>query len=198
MKRAKKDLTGHIYGKLTVIYEESTPTETKWHCKCECGKETTVLLTNLQKGATKSCGCSKGNKKHGYSKSKDYLSEYNTWCDIKQRCYNKNCSAYNRYGGRGIKMCDRWLHSFENFLEDMGKKPNNKLTIERLNVNGDYCPENCVWETMKVQSRNRTNSVWHDYNGDKRLQTDWASFFGVDDSVIINHLKKFTNTTQEQ
>lgn len=128
-------------------------------CLCDCGKTFTPLLCSLKSGHTRSCGCYKKerdkeskNVKHGASAT----SEYKIWKSMKQRC----ADSYDlNYGGRGITVCDRWLNSFENFLEDMGERPSEKYSIERINTNGDYEPSNCKWLLMEFQSRNRRMRV---------------------------------------
>lgn len=147
------------YGKLTVL-KEIEPLHNKkvrrFICLCECGNEKIVMLTNLNNGSTTSCGCNrKGvNKKHGDTGS----PEHRTWKNMKRRCDNPKGNRWMQYGGRGIKVCERWLNSYENFLEDMGRKPSPIHSIDRINVNGNYEPSNCRWATPKEQSNNTTRN----------------------------------------
>lgn len=153
------DIAGHKFGKLTVLYriENSSDRKSRWVCKCECGKESIVQGKSLRRGNTKSCGCllveirGKATITHGLRRR----PEYKTWCNMKQRCYNEKRKDYQYYGGRGIKICDRWLDSFENFYTDMGPRPSIDLSIDRLDVDGNYEPENCKWATCAEQLRNR-------------------------------------------
>lgn len=157
-----EDLSGRVFERLTVISKSHMAAGRKmmWNCVCICGKETKVSRSNLITRHTLSCGCLRAEKvkmcsiTHGGR----YLPEYSVWCNIKARCYNKACEKYPNYGGRGIKVCGRWLNSFENFLEDMGKRPEGKgYSIERSDVNGDYCPSNCLWiNSNSIQCFNQT------------------------------------------
>jgi hypothetical protein len=130
-------------------------------CKCVCGVETKVKLYSFLNGKTKSCSCYRNefNKTHNesriYKNKSGSSTEYTTWCSMKQRCYNPNNDRYYCYGGRGIKICDIWLKSFETFLKDMGRRPGKGYSIDRINVNGDYEPSNCRWATATEQQQNK-------------------------------------------
>ena len=115
---------------------------------------------------------------------------YNTWQKILSRCLNQNDKVYKNYGGRGIKVCDRWADSFENFLKDMGKKPSAKHSIERIDNNGDYSPENCRWATPKEQTWNRRNTIYVDYNGKKIALPELAHQFNMKTSIVYKRLKR--------
>lgn len=154
-----KDLTGLVVGKLTVI--ERLPNSDKgvvmWLCQCSCGKTTCVRGKSLTttKNPTKGCGCGKLNlgslnKTHGQS----YTKLYSLWGSLRSRCNNPNHRAYKNYGGRGIKVCKRW-DKFENFYEDMGERPSSKHSLDRINNDGDYSPENCRWTDRRTQILNQ-------------------------------------------
>ena len=154
--RGKRLLPGQRFGRWTVVREgEKKDNRVAWLCKCDCGTERTVITRQLVKGLSKSCGCYMKDRitKHGHNKVTGSSSEYNSWHQMKQRCLNPNDKRYDDYGGRGIKICERWL-DFNNFLEDMGVKPSPKHSIDRIDVDGDYEPSNCKWSDDYEQQRN--------------------------------------------
>jgi hypothetical protein len=156
-----KDITGQKFGRLTAIRVVGRP---KWRvyvwlCSCECGQVVEVRVSSLRRGASQSCGClrnevaTKLHTKHGHAAGtlpNGRTPTYSAWRDMKSRCTNLNIAAYQWYGGAGIKVCDRWLDSFEAFLEDMGEKPEG-TTLSRFADTGDYEPGNCAWHTWAEQ-----------------------------------------------
>lgn len=123
-------------------------------CRCKCGRVKEICLSDLRRKKTtkcQSCANHKSNLRHG----KWGTSEYRTWQNMINRCYNKKYKQYKDYGGRGIRVCDKWRNSFMDFLADMGLKPNEKLSIDRINNNGNYEPQNCRWTTTKIQNNNK-------------------------------------------
>lgn len=126
--------------------------------------------------------------KRGYKHGLRYTLEYRTWRNIKQRCYNKNHPNYADYGGRGIQMSDEWVNDPVKFCEDMGTKPTNKHTIERIDNNGNYCKENCKWDTRKTQANNRRSNHLLTYNGKTQNIEQWSKETGLTKLVICNRL----------
>lgn len=167
------DLTGNVYNRLTVVsFKGRIKRHSYWNCICECGNKSVVDAYELKKGRSKSCGCyikeaRKGfippinNRKiHGLCNHKLYAVHRS----MIARCNNKNNKSYSRYGGRGIKVCDRWLN-FIDFYNDMNPTYQEGLTLERIDYNGDYCLENCKWETYLGQARNTRSNKIVTYNG---------------------------------
>jgi len=122
---------------------------------------------------------------HGSSRT----AEYKCWQGIRQRCENPSDKSYPYYGGRGIAVCDRW-QTFELFLEDVGLRPSAKHSIERLDVDSDYCPENCIWADIETQNRNKTNSTWIEHKGRRLHLTQWAEITGISKSALRNRIVK--------
>lgn len=156
-----KDISGNKYNMLTVIGYVG---DGKWNCSCECGNEKIIRTAKITGGWTKSCGCIKKNnaKKHGYSRK----TEYNIWQNMKARCYNRDSASYKLYGARGITVCDRWLESFENFIEDMGNKPDG-MSLERIDNNSGYSKDNCMWATHTEQALNRRTNTTVSFMGEE-------------------------------
>ena len=184
MSKKFKDLTGDVFGRLTVetVVGKSKNGHYLWSCQCECGNTTKVTSSCLISGHTRSCGCFQkerafvSNLTHGHSKNGKVSRTYKTWYSMIQRCNNPNSRGYERYGGRGIHVCDRWL-LFENFLEDMGEAP-KKLTIDRIKNEGNYEPENCMWLDHKGQMRNTTRNRMITYKGKTQCLFAWAEELG--------------------
>ena len=191
------DLTGQKFGKLTAIRlhhikKEKSGTRHYWLFKCDCGQECVINKQYATSGHTKSCGCSKGemitNKKitHNLSKSRIYIIYH----QIIRRCYNKNNVAYENYGGRGIVMCDEWKNDFKTFYDwAMNNDYKENLTIDRINVNGNYCPENCRWVDKKEQARNTRHNHYITYRGVTHCISEWAEIYKIDKRLLGERLR---------
>ena len=202
-----KDLTGMKFSRLTVIeraddyIKPSGEHVPMWKCKCECGNDCVKNQYNLIEGYTSSCGCIrientiKAHKIHGETNSK----LYRVWENIKKRCYDPNATGYNHYGGRGISMCDEWKDSYVTFREwalQHGYQFNadrKECTIERINVDGNYCPENCKWANMKEQGNNKRNNRIIKIDELSLTVPQWAERMGVDPRLIHCRLNRGWN-----
>lgn len=188
-----KNLTGQIFGKLTVIKFVDCKIYARWLCECSCDAKNQIIIigASLTSGNTRSCGCLKNEltsirrKKHGLSNSDEYF----IWAGMKSRCLNKNESNYHNYGGRGIKVCDRWVESFENFYEDMGPRPGPEYSIERKNNDGDYEKDNCRWATNKEQNNNKRTNRYIEYNGKIKTLSQWAEAFNIRLTTLAGRLE---------
>jgi hypothetical protein len=199
-----KDLTSLRFGSLTVIeffghqIQPCGATRRFWLCKCDCGKFTKVLSGHLMSGRIKSCGCSHvecgkrmgiKNTTHGMRKTKA-SKVYSAWRSMKQRCSNQKNAFYKNYGGRGIKICERWKVSFENFFSDMGNPPSNDYSLDRIDVNGDYTPSNCRWATNEQQQNNKSNNVSIKFRGVEKTLAEWADSTGISYSALWHRVNK--------
>lgn len=174
------DITGQTFGRLKVLKKGPFAKNggSLWVCACECGETAVINSSNLRSGSTRSCGClalewasCMGSNKefvakriskttrHGHKRVGRASAEYKTWLRMKARCYTPSNKDYKNWGERGIKVCDRWLHSFESFLADMGNKPTPEHQIDRLNSNSDYSIQNCRWVTPQIQGAENRRSL---------------------------------------
>lgn len=188
------DISNKRFGRLTTIKRviPSGETKNKWLCKCDCGNECLVRTSDLRSGRTQSCGCLKAEldstrtKSHGMS----YTNLHKRWRSIKDRCFNLNCKSYPNYGGRGITMCEEWKNSFEAFRDwALNNGYNESLTIERIDVDGDYEPNNCCWIPLVEQAKNRRTTHFITIKGETHNVRDWSKILGINESTIHNRLK---------
>ncbi len=187
-----RDLTGERFGRLLVLHKNgyNKHHQLYWMCECECGTSKNVLGCVLSRGECNSCGClhkeviAKINYSHGMTRTPIYA----IWRSMLQRCYDKNSHAYNRYGGRGINVCDEW-QTFEGFYKDMGDKPKG-MSLERLDNNADYSPKNVVWATNKEQSNNRRSNVKYQYGDEYLTLAQWSDKGHVSIGTLWARLKR--------
>lgn len=185
------DLTGKRFSRLLVTgYAGGV----KWHCLCDCGRTKAIYSGSLKQGKSTSCGCFHRERMaeilttHGNSAG-PWTPEYCAWAGMIQRCTNEKCKSYRNYGGRGIRVCERWLQ-FENFLADMGPRPPRK-TLDRFpDNNGNYCPENCRWATWKEQGRNTRKSRMLTWKGETLCLPEWAERTGLHEKTIASRLNQ--------
>lgn len=171
-----RDLTGERFGRLRVLQRDGCNKhgQVKWWCRCDCGTEKHVLGTCLTRGMTASCGClhrevtGNINKSHGMTRTRIYA----IWHSMIDRCHLPTNDAYSRYGGRGIHVCSEW-HDFTKFYADMGDAPKG-MSLERVDNDGDYYPENVVWADAKTQANNRRSNVVLEHNGKKQTMQQWC------------------------
>lgn len=185
------DVRGKTFGRLTALFESGrSRREILWRCRCSCGTEVDVRSYSLRRGLTVSCGCAKlESQQRNKFKPRHGMSETQThavWLSMRQRCRNPRSTAYLNYGGRGISVCERW-ESFENFLADMGERP-PAMELDRIDVNGNYTPENCRWATLTQQARNTRKTVRVEFRGETRPLRDWAELLGVKFATLYRRI----------
>lgn len=185
-----KDLSGMTFGRLSAL--ECTGRNrhgaAMWRCVCSCGESVEVVSYSLVQGTTKSCGCMKHdtpahNRTHNMTKT----PLFRVWASMHNRCNNSNVTCYQSYGGRGIKVCERW-QKFENFLADIGDRPTPKHQIDRIDNDGPYSPENCQWAIPAQQAKNKRNNRFIEANGERLHLSEWARRLGCNPAAILARL----------
>lgn len=185
------DLTGQVFDRLTVLNEAPRRTTGKtalivrmWRCKCECGNVCIKWQPDLRSGNAQSCGCIK--RKHGLAST----PEYNSWKSMINRCTDPSNKLFNRYGGRGITVCKRWLQSVTHFISDMGTRPDRGYSLERINNDGNYTPKNCKWAHRNEQANNRSNNHLLIVDGVSKTLAEWSRSVQLTPNTIRARLKK--------
>lgn len=194
MKKSK-EMIGKKFGCLTILGISSHTDKFKHKyldCKCDCGKVKAIAMYHITSGASRSCGCKvteatiRRNTTHGGTGTR----LFNIWASMRKRCTNPNEKAYKHYGARGIKISSEWSN-FDAFRDwSLNHGYDDSLTIDRINVNGDYCPSNCRWISNEEQSRNRTNNRRITINGETRLMVDWLKESPVSATTVYDRLRK--------
>lgn len=177
------NLTGNKFGEWVVTDKKFGAS---YLCICSCGTEKIIQSQTIKRGSSKSCGC-KGKdwcRRHGM----EGTLTYNTWSAVKQRCHNPESNLYKNYGGRGIKMFQEWYNDFSTFYKDMGEKPIG-FSLDRIDPNGNYEPGNCRWASSKQQARNKRNTVYLSYKGERKPLAELAEIHGIKRKIVEWRLK---------
>lgn len=190
-----KDITGEKFSRATALrFVGIRRNRAQWLCRCECGREFVATGIDLRSGNTKSCGCycadrtREASVTHGANLNRGMSGTYKSWRNMRQRCYDPNVPRYSMYGGRGIKVCDRWK-DYLAFLEDMGERPEG-YSLERIDVDGDYEPGNCEWIPREHQAKNQTTTVRWVLDGEIVIQAEAARRLGTHPSNLLHWRKR--------
>ena len=199
MEHPNQLLPGMKFGRLMVIaksFRHDKNGAAFYDCVCSCGGKRTVRAADLIRGKTRSCGClqrERHYKIHGESKT----PLYRTWCAMKSRTTNRNTDGYSLYGGRGISVCEEWAHDFAAFRDwALANGYQDGLSIDRIDPDGNYCPENCRWITMAAQQRNKRNNHYMTFQGETKTVTEWASISGIRYQTIQSRIRRGWATDQ--
>lgn len=204
------DLTGQKFGRLTVLAQAGRNKRRYilWSCKCDCGNVIVACGSDIKSGHTKSCGCTRHEKIVAYNKSSEkraqtselnkiykkthgmrYTRLYREWQSMKNRCTCKSWRDYKNYGGRGITVCEEWMHSFENFRDwALANGYQDDLTLDRIDVNGNYEPSNCRWATLKQQANNTRKNHYLEYKGEVKTIKQWSEELGLNYGTLCSRI----------
>lgn len=193
-----ENLAGQTFNRLTAIElgGRNRHGQLLWIWQCTCGNLTTVAGHRVKSGHTKSCGCFERESfaarvtTHGATVNHSTTPEYNTWCNMIRRCTDPRNQDYDNYGQRGITVCERW-RSFADFYADMGEKPTRKHSLERVDNNKGYSPENCAWATQAQQTRNTRQNRWLTLNGRTMCLSDWAKELNLHPTSLNERLERW-------
>ncbi|MDE7323104.1 MAG: hypothetical protein K2N73_10345 [Lachnospiraceae bacterium] len=189
------NMIGKRFGKLTVLEYAGVDSHRckLFKCLCDCGKETTTRKSRLISGGTQSCGClisevwSKMTYKHGYATHEKYNRVYAIWSHMIDRCHNENNPAYQRYGARGITVCDEWRENVDSFIDWANKNGySDNLSLDRKDNDKGYSPDNCRWADDVTQANNKRNNIVLEYNGEKKTLSQWAELVDIPRYVLAN------------
>lgn len=192
----KENVVGRKFNMLTVLSQAQSRSKWKtyWNCKCDCGNFTVVSLSNLKSGAVKSCGCLLKPKSE-FPEVEQLTKEErkilrSRWSGMIKRCYIEDNSGYKYYGAKGVKVCDEWKNSFDKFaLWSIKNGFNKTLTLDRIDFNGDYCPENCRWATWKQQENNKSSNISIEYNGETLTIAQISEKYGINMHTLFDRIK---------
>lgn len=187
------DFIGKQIGMITILDFKKIDNLPKFYTLCECGNKQWLNAYSVIKGSAISCGCFREIQLK--LKCSKYIAKdkrlYSIWKEMKNRCYNKNRKDYKYYGLKGVQICKDWINDFNNFQEwALNNGYSEKLTLDRINANGNYCPENCRWVDMKCQNRNKTNNVKVFYNGETKTLKEWSETLHINYGTLKERYKK--------
>lgn len=188
------DLTNKKFNRLTALERVSNQGQkVMWKCKCDCGNIAYVSASNLTCNRTKSCGCLKDEKliQRSTTHNQRHTKLYEVWKSIKQRCFNPNNISYKNYGARGITICDDWKNNFQSFFNwSMQNGYTTNLSIDRIDNNGNYCPENCRWTDRHTQSNNTRSNRYITYNNQTKTLADWVKTTNLSYGCVFSRIQK--------
>lgn len=194
-RKPVEDLTGRVFGRLTVIAVSVLRKRDSitYECACTCGRRTLVVRADILRGNTRSCGClGQENRDRGRHAAirhhQSATKEYAAWRSMLERCRTPTHHAWKDYGGRGITVCERWMR-FEEFIADMGPRPSSKHSLDRIKNDEGYGPDNCRWATRREQALNRRNTMTITFKGETRTVCDWEDILGFPRAIIYTRLK---------
>jgi len=189
MGRPAIDMAGKRFGKLVVIERAGANKfgHPVWKCICDCGNKRIVKGSDLRAGQYQSCGCSR--VKHGMARRGKEHPLFELWRGMIKRCMNPKATGYQRYGGRGIMVCKRWM-DIRNFIADMSPRPSLKHTLDRIDNNKGYSPNNCRWATIAKQNRNQRRNRMLTFQGQTMCVSEWGRLLGIPKNTLLNRLKK--------
>ena len=189
------DLTGHRFGRLVVLKRAADkPTiyghKPIWLCRCDCGRIKAIFGRHLRVGHTTSCGCwrAESSRERRVTHGMNGTPEYRCWVEMIRRCYNPQRRGFHNYGGRGIIVCDRWRNSFESFFADMGPRPSTRHSLDRMNNDGQYSPDNCRWATSRQQCRNTRANRLLAFGGTSRTLVEWSEHTAIPITTLHQRL----------
>ena len=198
------DLTGQKFERLLVVgfSHRNKSGKSYWRCKCDCGNEKEIVVQgyDLKRGHTKSCGCIEKEHPNATIHGLSHTKTHSEWRNMKQRCYNKNCDRYYTHGARGIKVCDRWRNSFEAFYEDVSKLPHFEekgYSLNRINNDGDYEPNNVEWADDIAQANNKSNNHLITFDGETYTTAEWARIKNIPPSTLRNRINVLRWTAEK-